>query len=98
MIIKSSDLANLRSAHASKKIVFADGTFDLFHLGYVESFKNLRSFGDIVVVSVMSDEWVKSKKGSNRPILSEEERLELVDSIRYVDYALLGKDISSGTY
>lgn len=76
--------------------MFADGTFDLFHLGHVESFKNLHSFGDVVVVGVMSDEWVKTKKGEKRPILSEKERLELVDSIRYADYSTLLKDSVTG--
>lgn len=96
MIVDSRKIGELRLQLAGKRIVFADGTFDLFHLGHVESFKNLHTFGDVVVVGVMSDEWVKVKKGEKRPVLSEKERLELVDSIRYVDYAILLKDSVTG--
>ena len=92
MIISAADLKNIRKRLTGKRVVFADGTFDLFHLGHVASFKNLRNFGDVLIISVMSDEWVKSKKGGNRPVLSEIERLELVDSIRYVDYTILAKN------
>lgn len=95
MIINFSDLSNLREKYQNKKIVFADGTFDLFHTGEVRAFKNLKNFGEIVVIGVLSDEWVKLKKGSQRPIFSEEERLEMVDSIRYVDYAVLAKNLET---
>lgn len=96
MKIKAEDLSHLRESKAGSRIVFADGTFDLFHLGHVESFKNLGQYGDVVVVGVLSDEWVKTKKGDKRPVLSEEERIELVDSIRYVDYTVLAKDAETG--
>lgn len=96
MIIAANVVEQLRSQLEGKRVVFADGTFDLFHLGHVESFRNLRTFGEVVVIGVMSDEWVKSKKGEKRPILPEEERLELVDSIRYVDYTVLLKDECTG--
>lgn len=96
MIIDSAKIEELSQRLSGKRVVFADGTFDLFHLGHVESFKNLHTFGDVAVVGVMSDEWVKAKKDKNRPVLSEKERLELVDSIRYVDYATLLKDSDTG--
>ena len=96
MIIDSNKIGELREKLQGQKVVFADGTFDLFHLGHVESFKNLHNFGKVVVVGIMSDEWVKAKKGKKRPVLSEKERLELVDSIRYVDYSVLLKDLVTG--
>lgn len=89
MIIKFSQLPQLRKSLHNKKVVFAGGTFDLFHTGHIESFKNLRKFGDIVFIAVSSDKRVQERKGSDRPILSEKERLVMVDSIRYIDYALL---------
>ena len=89
MVINPLELEELRNKFSDKRIIFADGTFDLFHLGHVRSFRNLRTLGDIVVVAVLSDEWVKAKKGGKRPILSEEERVELVDSMRDVDYTIL---------
>lgn len=96
MIIDSEKTEELSQRLSEKRVVFADGTFDLFHLGHVESFKNLHNFGDVVVVGVMSDEWVKAIKGEKRPVFSEKERVELVDSIRYVDYTILLKNSVTG--
>ena len=89
MIVKLSQLSQLRKSLHGKKIVFAGGTFDLFHSAHAKSFKNLKKFGNTVVISVSKDKRVKQKKGPDRPILLEKERLFLVDSIRYVDYCLL---------
>lgn len=92
VIVSYQELADIRAQNPDQRIVFADGTFDLFHLGHVEAFKKLREFGDIVVVAVLSDEWVRFRKGEQRPVMSQEERLTLVDSIRYVDYSLIAYD------
>lgn len=92
MITVFKDIEKIRTENTGKRIVFADGTFDLFHIGHVEAFRKLREFGDIVVVAVLSDEWVRFRKGENRPVLSQEERLTLVDSIRYVDHSILAFD------
>jgi D-beta-D-heptose 7-phosphate kinase/D-beta-D-heptose 1-phosphate adenosyltransferase len=89
MIVKFSQLSSLRKRLNDKKIVFAGGTFDLMHCGHVESFRNLRKFGDVVVVAVTTDKRVKQRKGIKRPILGQKERCDIVDSIRYVDYSLI---------
>jgi rfaE bifunctional protein nucleotidyltransferase chain/domain len=96
MILEISNLPELRTQCTGKKIIFSDGTFDLIHTGHVNVFKEISTFGDILVIAVLSDEWVKSKKGTERPILSENERLEMVDAIRYVDYSVLAKDLQTG--
>jgi len=59
MIIKFKDLSKIRKNLKNKKIVFAGGTFDLFHLGHAESFKNLRKFGDVLVIAVSSNKRVR---------------------------------------
>lgn len=96
MIIKLSQLPQIRKSLRDKKIVFAGGTFDLFHRGHVESFKNLMPLGDVVVIAVSTDKRVKQRKGSKRPIISEKGRLALVDSVRYVDYSLLAPEPQKG--
>jgi rfaE bifunctional protein nucleotidyltransferase chain/domain len=96
MIINAEKIEELRQSHSGRRIVFTDGAFDLLHLGHIQALKNLRNFGDVIVVGVMSDAWVKAKKGEPRPILLEKERLELIDSIRYVDYSVLLKDLATG--
>lgn len=89
MIVKFSQLVELRNREPNKKIVFAGGTFDLFHRGHVECFKQFRKLGDVLVIAVSSDARVRQRKGPTRPILSQRERLALVDSVRYVDYTLI---------
>jgi D-beta-D-heptose 7-phosphate kinase/D-beta-D-heptose 1-phosphate adenosyltransferase len=92
MIVHYKDLANIRSQHLGRKIVFSDGVFDLFHIGHLEHLKYLRQLGDLIVVGIMSDEWVRMTKGDKRPVMGEEERLHVVDSVRYIDYAVLLDD------
>ena len=96
MILEISKLPELRKEFADRKIIFSDGTFDLIHTGHVNVFKEISTFGDILVIAVLCDEWVRLKKGNARPILSENERLEMVDAIRYVDYSVLAKDLKTG--
>ena len=88
MIIKESELSKIRTKFKNKTIVFAGGVFDLFHIAHVRVFKKLRSEGDIVVIGIVSDKRVKERKGPKRPILSQDERREIVDAIKYVDYVV----------
>ena len=74
-----------------KKIVLTSGTFDLFHPGHARYFrmaKNQVSRG-VLVVGVDSDEKVRKRKGPHRPIIPQEERLEIVSHTRYVDVVVL---------
>lgn len=88
MIIVSKELGSLKQKHKGKKIVFAGGVFDLFHTTHVRVFKKLKSYGDIVVIGIVSDKRVSERKGPTRPILSQLERREIVDAIKYVDYVV----------
>lgn len=89
MRISYKDLMQIRKKNADKKIVFCDGVFDLLHLAHIEHLQNIRVYGDILVVGVMSDEWVKAHKGNNRPVLSQEERSQMIDAVKYVDYSFI---------
>lgn len=92
MIITYQRLQNIRQNHPNKKIVFLDGTFDLLSIGHIEILKKTKQFGDILVVGIMSDQWVREKKGRERPIRFEDERVALIDAVRYVDYSVLLND------
>lgn len=89
MRISYKDLARIRKENDGKKMVFCDGTFDLLHSAHIEHLQTTRLFGDVVVVGVMSDEWVRMRKGDKRPILSQEERVLMIDAIKYVDYSFV---------
>lgn len=89
MLVKLSQLPEIRKKHSGKRIVLAGGTFDLLHKGHVKFLEKVKNQGDITVVAVCSDERVKFKKGPNRPIISEKERVFLVDSLKGVDYTMV---------
>ena len=72
---------------AEKKIVvLTNGTFDLLHVGHIRCLKDARSRGDYLVVAVNSDASVKQYKNPNLPIIEEDERVEALASLRWVDY------------
>ncbi|HET9794328.1 MAG TPA: D-glycero-beta-D-manno-heptose 1-phosphate adenylyltransferase [Thermoanaerobaculia bacterium] len=68
-----------------RKLVFANGAFDLLHVGHVRYLEAARREGDFLVVGVNSDASVRRLKGEGRPILPEGERAELVAALRCVD-------------
>src|ERR671917_143785 len=68
------------------RIVFANGCFDLLHVGHVRYLEAARALGDLLVVGVNSDEQVRLLKGEGRPLVAERERAEVVASLRAVDY------------
>jgi D-glycero-beta-D-manno-heptose 1-phosphate adenylyltransferase len=72
-----------------KRIVTTNGCFDLLHVGHVRYLQASKALGDVLVVLVNSDASVKQFKGDERPIVSEEERLELLAALKCVDYTVL---------
>ncbi len=67
------------------RVVFTNGVFDIIHPGHVEVLKQARSLGDMLIVGINTDESVRRLKGNLRPILTLEERMSIISSIRYVD-------------
>jgi D-beta-D-heptose 7-phosphate kinase/D-beta-D-heptose 1-phosphate adenosyltransferase len=72
-----------------KKIVFTNGCFDLLHMGHVQLLREAKNLGDILIVALNSDGSVRQIKGSDRPILPEEERAELIAALEMVDYVTM---------
>lgn len=68
----------------TKKIVFTAGTWDLFHIGHLNIIKKSKELGDYLIVGVSTDELVMSYK-KYRPFIPYDERLEIIQSIKYVD-------------
>ena len=67
------------------RIVFANGCFDLLHVGHVRYLEAARALGDLLVVGINSDEQTRALKGEGRPFTPERERAEIVAGIRAVD-------------
>jgi len=82
-------VANQRAA--GKTIAFANGVFDLLHVGHVRYLQAAAREGDRLVVAV-NDDPVAARKGPGRPILTAADRAELVAALRVVDYVLIFAD------
>jgi rfaE bifunctional protein nucleotidyltransferase chain/domain len=72
--------------NAGKHVVLANGCFDLIHVGHIRYLKESKKQGDILVVALNSDSSVRELKGKGRPILSENQRGEIISSFSFVDY------------
>jgi len=68
-----------------KTVVLANGCFDLFHVGHVRYLLGAKAAGDVLVVGINSDRQTRELKGSNRPFMPENDRSEIVASLRCVD-------------
>jgi rfaE bifunctional protein nucleotidyltransferase chain/domain len=68
-----------------RKLVFANGAFDLLHVGHVRYLEAARREGDYLLVGVNSDASVRRLKGDGRPVVPEAERAEIVAALRCVD-------------
>jgi D-glycero-beta-D-manno-heptose 1-phosphate adenylyltransferase len=80
-------LAILRAT--GRKIVFTNGCFDLIHTGHTRYLAKAKSFGDVLVVAVNSDESVRAIKGKKRPINAEADRVETLAALESVDFVTL---------
>lgn len=72
-----------------KRIVFTNGCFDILHIGHVRYLKEAKALGDILIVGLNSDSSVRTLKGKGRPINSQQDRAEILSSLRYVDYVII---------
>lgn len=71
------------------KVVLTQGTWDLVHIGHARYFREAKKHGDLLVVGVDSDEKVRDRKGPDRPIVPEDERIEMITHMRHVDIVVL---------
>ena len=74
---------------AGEKFVFTNGVFDILHVGHVRYLAEARALGNALIVAVNSDSSVRRLKGDLRPIVPEDERMEMLASLSCVDYVLL---------
>ena len=72
-----------------RTIAFANGCFDLLHVGHVRYLEAAAAEADVLVVAINDDESVRMLKGEGRPILGAAHRAELVAALRAVDYVVI---------
>ena len=78
-----------RDRAAGRSIAFANGCFDLLHVGHTRYLESAAAEADVLIVAVNDDDSVRGLKGKGRPILSGVHRAELVAALRSVDYVVL---------
>jgi len=91
---KIKDLSDLKKdietlKAQGKRIVFTNGCFDLLHPGHARYLYAARQLGDYLVVAVNTDRSVKIIKGASRPVQSQDERMELLAALSFVDAVVL---------
>jgi D-glycero-beta-D-manno-heptose 1-phosphate adenylyltransferase len=74
------------------RVVLTSGSFDLIHLGHVKYLARAKQLGDVLAVGVDSDAKIRRRKGEDRPMVPESERLEMLAYQRPVDLIFLKED------
>ena len=89
--ISASDLPAMLAdlKRQNKQIVFTNGCFDLLHAGHIAFLAESKKLGDILIVALNDDASVHALKGAGRPILSQDERINIMSALDSVDYVLL---------
>jgi len=87
-------VANAR--RAGRTIAFANGCFDLLHVGHVRYLDAAAQEADILIVAINDDESVRALKGKGRPILPAAARAELVAALRCVDFVVIFPESTVG--
>ena len=81
---------------AGRTIAFANGCFDLLHVGHVRYLQAAAQEADLLVVAVNDDASVRRLKGEGRPVLAAADRAELVAALRWVDYVVVFEEPTVG--
>lgn len=71
------------------KVVFTNGCFDLLHRGHLFLLREAKKLGDVLVVGLNSDASARRVKGSDRPVMLEEDRVELLEALPCVDHVVV---------
>ncbi|MDE7183122.1 MAG: adenylyltransferase/cytidyltransferase family protein, partial [Lachnospiraceae bacterium] len=72
-----------------KKIALCHGVFDLIHPGHIVHFEQAKKMGDVLVVSITSEKYVR--KGPGRPYFNDEMRMKFLEAIEHIDYVMLSE-------
>jgi len=81
---------------AGRTIAFANGCFDVLHVGHIRFLQDAARQADVLVVGINGDQSVRALKGAGRPFMPEAERAEILSAIRGVSYVTIFHDRSPG--
>lgn len=77
-----------------KKVVTTNGCFDILHIGHIRYLKEAKKLGDILIVAINSDDSVRKIKGDKRPLVTQNERAEILSALECVDYVLIFDELN----
>lgn len=97
MIVIFDELGQISKKHPNNTIVLTSGTYDLFHIGHLNYLQLAKSQGEILVVMLSSDQRIKARKGNKRPIIPQNERAQIIDSLKCVDYVFIDPGINESS-
>lgn len=81
-------IATLLKKH-NYKLVLTQGVWDLIHEGHAKYLQKAKGLGDVLIVAVDTDEVVKFRKGPNRPIVPQKERVKMISHLKHVDLIVM---------
>ena len=81
---------------AGRAVAFANGCFDILHVGHVRYLEAAAREADVLVVAINDDDSVRQLKGEGRPVLAASDRAELVSALRCVDYVVIFSEPTVG--
>ena len=80
-----------------KRIVLANGCFDVLHVGHIRYLRDARRLGDVLFLGLNDDAAVTRLKGRGRPVMPVDERVEILQSLRDVDHVVVFADDTADT-
>ena len=87
-----NELKAILESRNDKRVVFANGCFDVLHVGHVRYLQEARALGDVLIVGLNSDDSVRRLKGEGRPVLNQQARAILLNALECVDYIVIFED------
>ena len=90
-ILERHDLVRevVAAKKANKLIIFANGCFDVLHVGHLRYLEGAKALGDLLIVAINSDAQARRLKGEGRPLMPQDQRAEIVASLAAVDYVTI---------
>jgi rfaE bifunctional protein nucleotidyltransferase chain/domain len=97
VVTRETLVSRVKDAHAAgRTVAFANGCFDLLHVGHVRYLEAAAQEADVLIVAINDDASVRALKGEGRPVLAAENRAELVAALRCVDYVTIFSEPTVG--
>lgn len=84
-----------RFREKGKRVIFANGCFDLLHVGHIRYLREARALGDLLLVGLNGDKSVQTLKGEGRPLMTVQDRAEILSALECVDYLLIFDDLTA---